>query len=228
MDLADLVRALDLSGLETPDDLTLHVDPVAPNVRRVLMFAREKEIDLRTRMIEPKVDGVSDARITALNPLAQIPVLESSEGWAISESMAICRYLDERFDSTPALFGEGLEARARIHMWSRRAELWLFTPAVDYGHHKHPLFAAGGFDQSARVASDNLERIERAFNLFDDALGDTRCLAGDDFSAADVVAYSGLCLARVWRVEAPESLDHLKRWEQEVAARPSAALARYE
>jgi len=217
-----------VSGLVEPDDLLLHTDPVAPNVRRVRMFAAEKGLALRERTVEPKIEGVSDARITALNPLAQIPVLESTEGWALSESMAICRYLDERFPAPRALFGVGLEERARVHMWTRRAEQWLFTPAVEYGHHKHPMFAAGGFDQSGRVAADNLERVERAFELLDDALSESEWIAGTEFSAADVVAYCGLSLAKVWRVEAPDGLEHLARWDRAVAARPSAAFARYE
>ena len=140
--------------------------------------------------------------------------------------MAICRYLDERFEGSGPLFGAGLDERARIHMWTRRAELWLFAPAVEYGHHVHPMFA-GVLDQSERIATEERERIERAFAVFDAALGDTRWLAGDTFSAADVVAYTGLVLARLWRVEVPETRTHLSRWEHEVAARPSAALARY-
>ena len=216
-----------MTTLHEPDDLLLHTDPLAPNVRRVLMFAREKALSLRTRTIERKVEDVSDPRVAALNPFAEIPVLESTEGFAISESMAICRYLDERFPAPGPLFGEGLEERARIHMWARRAELWLFTPAVEYGHHTHPFFAAGGFDASARVASDQRERIERTFTLFDEALGHSAWIAGDALSAADIVAYSGVVLARLWGVTAPDSLDHLERWEQTVAARPSAELARY-
>ncbi len=213
--------------LREPADLLLHVDPVAPNVRRVLMFANEKGLALRTRTVEPKLEGVSDPRIMALNPFAQIPVLESADGWALSESMAICRYLDERFPGDGPLFGAGLEERARIHMWARRAEIWLFGPAVEYGHHVHPIFAAA-HEQSERIASENRERIERAFGVFDAVLGETEWLAGDAFSAADVVAYTGVVLARLWRLEAGEARAHLSRWERSVAARPSAALARYE
>lgn len=47
------------------------------------------------------------------NPQGLVPVLETDSGNALSQSMAICEYLEERYPE-PALLPVGLEARARV------------------------------------------------------------------------------------------------------------------
>ncbi|MEX0623340.1 maleylacetoacetate isomerase [Saccharospirillum sp.] len=47
------------------------------------------------------------------NPQGLVPVLETDSGNALSQSMAICEYLEERYPEPP-LMPESLEARARV------------------------------------------------------------------------------------------------------------------
>ncbi|XKH59989.1 maleylacetoacetate isomerase [Halomonas sediminis] len=49
----------------------------------------------------------------ALNPQGLVPVLETEEGVPLTQSLAICEYLDERYP-TPALLPDNLEERARV------------------------------------------------------------------------------------------------------------------
>jgi glutathione S-transferase len=91
--------------------LELFVDNNAPNARRVLMFVAEKNIDLS--VIEVCVDEGEHRtpEFLAMNPLGQVPVLKFPDGTCVSESMAICRYLDETHEG-PRLFGDTAERRA--------------------------------------------------------------------------------------------------------------------
>lgn len=47
------------------------------------------------------------------NPQGLVPVLETEQGSALTQSMAICEYLEERYPEPP-LLPESLEARARV------------------------------------------------------------------------------------------------------------------
>ena len=205
--------------------MELYVDKAAPNARRVLMFVAEKKLELP--VVKINVDEQENRRpeFLAMNPLGQIPVLKLADGLCVSETMAICRYLDET-SSSPSLFGQGLEQRAVTHMWSRRIESGLFVPAVEYGHHTHPVFRER-FDQIQKFSDLNRTLIEDTYALLDSQLHDTRFIAGAEFSIADIVAYCGVELARLWELPADRSLKALFRWQQEVSARPSAGIARY-
>ena len=56
------------------------------------------------------------SRFLKKNSLGQVPVLELDDGTCLSESLAICRYLEE-LNPTPALFGKDAVSRAQTEMW---------------------------------------------------------------------------------------------------------------
>lgn len=205
--------------------MKLYVDKAAPNARLVLMFAAERRIDLTVVEIGTAKGDHRTARFLGMNPLGQVPVLELSGGLCISESMAICRYLDHVSDS-PSLFGTGNEGRAVTHMWSRRVEQGLFIPAVEFGHHGHPAFR-DEFDQIPAYAELNRTRAERTFGLLERQLAGSRFIAGTEVSVADVAAYCGVEVALLWELRFASSMKHLERWHAEIDARPSARIARY-
>jgi glutathione S-transferase len=189
------------------------------------MFIAEKRLDVEQVEICIADGDHRKADFLAKNPLGQVPVLELDSGICISESMAICRYLEEEFP-TPNLFGRDPEERAVIHMWSRRAEATLFVPAVDYGHHSHPLFR-GQFSQIPSYAYLCRDSIEKSYSLLDSRLGSVGFLGGDTFSIADLIAFCGLELARLWQVAFAPSLTSLALWHRRISERPSASMARY-
>ena len=76
----------------------------APNPRRVRIFAAEKGINLPTQTVSLMAREHKSAEHLARNPLGQVPVLVLDDGTAISETVAICRYL-EALHPQPPLFG---------------------------------------------------------------------------------------------------------------------------
>ncbi len=207
------------------NDFLLHVDPIAPNVRRVLMFLEEKGIEIPQRSLAPGTEELKTPAYLAKNPLGQIPLLEGPGGFLLAESMAICRYVDERFPEPP-LFGRETNERAQIHMWTRRMELMLFIPAVDFGHHGHPLMK-DHFEQISAFAALCRLSISKAYDLLGAQLSDHPFVAGDTFSIADIVAYTGVELAAVWGCLPDAAHTSLARWKATLDERPSAQVARY-
>lgn len=205
--------------------MKLYVDGMAPNARRVRMFVAEKGLDVAIVEVDTANGANRDPAFLAKNPLGQVPVLALDGGLCISESMAICRYLDEKYPE-PNLYGCDPEDRAMIHMWARRAENLLFGPAVDLGHHSHPFFV-NSYEPSEQIARLARASIRRSYALLDARLAASRFIARDAMSAADIVAYCGIEVARLWGAAPEESLTDLSRWHRTVGERPSARFARY-
>lgn len=194
----------------------------APNPRRVRWFLAEKGID-DIEIID--VDLFSGAHKTKdyveKAGVAQVPVLELDDGLAISESIAICRYLESRYPE-PNLFGRTPEETAVIEQWMRRAEMYLATPLMMAVRHGHPALAALE-TQSPDYAERSRQDALKGLKLFERQLAAQPFIAGDRFSIADIVAYIGLDFARMVKFAVPDEYPHVQRWAAEMRARPAAS-----
>ena len=93
--------------------MKLYSFPEAPNPRRVLIFAAEKNLQLDVVNLDLRAGDTKRPEFLRKNPSGKIPVLELADGTCISESIAICRYL-ESMHPTPNLFGDGALEIAQI------------------------------------------------------------------------------------------------------------------
>lgn len=193
----------------------------APNPRRARWVMAEKGID-DIEIVEISVikgehhtpDHVARAG------LATVPVLELDDGTAITESVAICRYLESLYPE-PNLFGRHAREVAEIEMWTRRAEMMLATPLMLAVRHDPPALAAIE-TQVPEVAAANREAAIRAVSIFDRRLGESEFLAGGRITMADIVAIIGLDFARLIRFELPAEAANLDRWAANMRVRPAA------
>jgi hypothetical protein len=70
-------------------------------------------------------------------PVARVPALELDDGRVLSETRAICSYL-EGLHPQPNLMGEGFDERAFIEMHDRRVEWYWLLPIAHCVRHTHP------------------------------------------------------------------------------------------
>jgi glutathione S-transferase len=84
--------------------LKLYSHPVAPNPRRVRIFASEKGIELALEDVDILAGQSRTPEFLAKNSSGAVPVLELDDGSYLSESVAICRYL-EGLQPEPNLLG---------------------------------------------------------------------------------------------------------------------------
>ena len=104
---------------------------VGPNPRVVTMFMAEKGIEIPEVMIDLR--GGENRRApynVDVNPAGQTPALELDDGSVLTEIIAICEYLEERFP-TPALIGTTAEERAKTRMWTRRIDIKVCEPLTN-------------------------------------------------------------------------------------------------
>jgi glutathione S-transferase len=193
----------------------------APNPRRVRWFMAEKGID-DIEIVD--VDLLAGAHKTSeyvdRAGIAQAPALTMDDGTTITESIAICRYL-ESLHPEPNLFGADPKETAVIEMWTRRAELLAAYPLMLAVRHGHPALAALE-TQVPEVGAANRAQAERSLKLFDQRLADSRWIAADRITIADGVLFIGMDFARMVRFAVPEEHANLTRWVAAMRERASA------
>jgi glutathione S-transferase len=194
----------------------------APNPRRVRWAMAEKGLtDVEIIEIDIMTGEHRTPEYRAKVGVSHVPALELDDGETISESVAICRYL-EALHPEPNLFGRDPREQAVIEMWTRRCEFYLANPLMLNVRHSHPALAALEATQAPQVAEYNRIGAERFMRTLDRRLADHEFIAADRFTIADIVAAVGLDFARLVKYRPPEEYVHLARWLEASRARPAA------
>src|SRR2546429_9854745 len=94
---------------------------VAPSPRRVRIFLAEKGLTVPTVQVDLRNCEQFSPAFRAVNPDCTVPVLELDDGTKLTDSIAICLYLEAQHPQPP-LMGSGAYDRALVAEWQRRAE----------------------------------------------------------------------------------------------------------
>lgn len=201
--------------------MKLYTSHRAPNPRRVRWVMAEKGVtDVEIVEIDLLSGEHRTAEYRARVGVPHVPALELDDGTCISESIAICRYL-EALHPEPNLFGRDPREQAVIEMWTRRCEIYLANPMMLNVRFSHPALAALEAPQP-QVAEYSRVGAEKFMKTLDRRLADHEFIAGDRFTIADIVAVVGLDFARLIKYRPPEGLEHLARWLDACKTRPAA------
>ncbi|OCC22758.1 glutathione-dependent disulfide-bond oxidoreductase [Croceicoccus estronivorus] len=159
-----------------------------------------------------------------INPNSKIPALldcSGSEPFRVFESGAILLHLAEKFDY---LLPRDPAGRAEAISWL----MWQMGSAPYIG---------GGFGHFYAYAPVKLEyaidryamEVKRLFDVADRKLGQTRFLAGDDYSIADIasfpwlsIVYNGQAYDNGARFLSLHEYENVGRWIDEIRERPGA------
>lgn len=198
----------------------------APNPRRVLMFMAEKGIggiEVENLALNEHQHRTPEA--LARSPFARVPVLQLDDGRWLSETRAICTYL-EGLHPEPDLMGADPTERAFIEMADRQCEHYLMGPLAMWIRHGHPGLAVlegeqvPAYGEKQRVLAHEMARV------FDERLSRQPWMAGERFTIADITAFCAVEFARGLMKFKPAEVGcaHLAAWRDRVAARPSAGV----
>jgi glutathione S-transferase len=200
----------------------------APSPRKVRLFMAEKGVVVPTTEIDLRANAQRDPGFLAKNPGATVPVLELDDGTCLTESLAICHYLEQRYPD-PNLLGLDAKEQALVLMWVdiQTFEGYLgLQEALRNGHAAFKGRALGGpvsYEQIPALAERGRRRAAVYFDKLETRLGESPYIAGDRFTYADIVGYVHLGFAaRALGGEAPvEGRPALKEWSQRVGSRPA-------
>lgn len=199
----------------------------APNPRRVRIFLAEKGIEVPTVHVNLFRMEQLSPEFRAINPGCTVPVLETDDGIYLTECIAICRYI-EQLHPEPRLFGDGPASEALTLMWNNIAEHEGLPAVAETLRNLSPGFRHRVFpgpldiEQIPELVERGRKLAEQFFDRAAQRLGESRYLAGDRFSFADITLLSIVDFAAWVDLDAKQSRPALHRWYQEVSARPSA------
>ena len=200
----------------------------APSPRRVRIFMAEKGLDIETVQVDLASGEQLGEAFRRINPDCVVPVLEIDDGSHLSEVTAICQYLEE-LHPEPRLLGSTPEERARISMWNAKVEQQGLLGMMDAfrnsvkGLAGRALTGPESYEQIPQLAERGRQRVAQFFERLDGQLADHPFVAGATFSIADISAMVLVDFAKWIKIEVSDELQHLKRWYDDVASRPSVA-----
>ena len=204
--------------------MKLYIAPRAPNPRRVQMFMHEKGIPpIEQVAVDINAGEHRQAVYRAKNPASRVPALELDDGRVLSETRAICAYLEGIYHQNN-LMGDGFEERAFIEMHDRRVEWYLLLPIANAIRHTHPGLAPLEQPQFADFGRSQAEKVRDSARWVDEMLAAQPWIAGERFTIADITAFCALEFARGLLRFKPgeEGFAALQAWRDKMAARPSA------
>ena len=203
--------------------MKLYTASRAPSPRRVLMFLVEKGITgLDLVEIDLNAQEHRGEAYRAKSPMAKVPALELDDGRVLTETRAICTWLEGRWPE-PNLMGRDAEERAFIEMADRRAEFYLLGGVANVVRHTHPGLAPLEQPQFPDFGRAQAPKVLAVAAWFDQCLQRQPWIAGERFTIADITAFCAIEFARLMKFRpADEGLVALQDWRDRVAARPSA------
>ncbi|KAL9932542.1 hypothetical protein V8E36_008659 [Tilletia maclaganii] len=153
---------------------------------RVLAIAKYNGLDLELKQVNPLDGSASKPEYTSKFPFGKIPGFEGSDGFLLSESRAIARYVAGLSDNTK-LLGTDAKSAAQVDQWLEFAddEIWNHTTtlfALFTG--RRPYFKPA--EQSAFAA------LERSLAYLNNALLSKTFLVGHRITVGDIAVAANL------------------------------------
>lgn len=192
---------------------------MGPNPAVVAMFLAEKGVKLDEVQVDLMGGENRKEPYKAKNPAGQLPCLELDDGTYISEILAICEYLDEKYPNPP-LIGSTPEERAVTRMWVRRIDLNIVEPLANGFRFAEGLQLFKDRLTCIPHAADDLKGIAREkLSWLDGLMTGKTWIAGDRFTLADILLYCFLEFgAQVGQPLDPANAN-LAAWKDRVKAR---------
>ena len=168
---------------------------MAPNPRRVRIFLAEKGIQVPDEQVDLAKAQNRAPEFLKINPFGGVPVLQLDDGTNLAESVAICRYFEETHPE-PRLMGIDARDRAIVEMWQRRMEQQLFA-MVSGAFRNTSDFFKGRIPQVPEYGEVCRQAAERAFGTLDGFLAESKFIAGERYTIADITALVAIDFAKL-------------------------------
>lgn len=192
---------------------------MGPNPAVVTMFLAEKGAQIPVENVDLMGGENRQAPYLAKNPAGQLPCLELDDGSHLSEIIAICEYLDEKFPNPP-LIGSTPEERAQTRMWVRRIDLNVCEPLTNGFRFAEGLPLFQSRVRTIPHAADDLKALaQEKLTWLDGLMSNKTWVAGERFTLADILLFCFLQFgAQVGQPLNPDN-KNLAAWTERVKAR---------
>jgi GST-like protein len=191
---------------------------LAPNPMKVALFLEEAGLPYDPIPVDTRKGDQFSPELTALNPNNKVPVIQDGDV-TVFDSNAILLYLAEKTgqflpENTPAARGELLS--------------WLMFVGTGIGPYSGQAVHFRHFAPEPKDYAHGRYQFEakRHYGIADARLADRRYMLGDTYTIVDMSLWGWTRMAPfLMGEEAWASMTNLKRWFDEVSARPAAVRA---
>ena len=161
--------------------------------------------------------GLETDAFAKMNPNRTVPVLQDGKQDPIWETGAILRYLAAAYGSS-GFWPDDPANRVQIDKWAEWAKInvaMAFTVPIFWRVVRTP-----AAEQNPEAITDALSKLTAALTIADEQLSQTRFLAGDRMTLADIQL--GHILYRYFDIEIHRKpLAHLRRYYEDLSGRPA-------
>ena len=198
--------------------MKLYQFDLAPASKRVTFFLKETGIEVPIVQLNVRDGDQFREPYNSLNPFHCIPFLELADGTVISESVAICRFLEETNNTSIKLFGKTFKERAIIEMWDRRLEIDGYIPLINGIRNKFERYEGkvlpgtrNDLPQVPEIAKRGIDSCRILFERLNAHLNTNPYVAGEALSIADITGYEVVQLAIAIEMNFDE-FEEVKVW----------------
>jgi glutathione S-transferase len=198
--------------------MILYGSSLSPFVRKALVFASEKGIELEVR---PTGIADPDPQFRAASPFGKMPALADGD-YKLADSSAICHYI-EAAHPAPALIPAEPKARGRTIWFDEFADTILFAcgARMFFNRIVAPLFLKREGDAAAADAAER-EELPPILDYLEGVVPDAGFLVGEALTLADIAVASPFVNLRHMAVEwDAERHPRTGAYVEAILARPS-------
>jgi glutathione S-transferase len=197
---------------------TLHHHPLSPFCRKVRLVLSECNIPFEARIEKP---WERRPEFMAVSPTGDVPVLVEGDGFALTDSTAICEYIQE-IKPHPNLLGEDAKARAE----TRR--LAGFFDRVFYQDVGMTLVAEKALKRLRGAGTPDAVTIRQGYVALDEHMKHVNWLAeqrnwlaSDRLSLADITAAAQISVIDYLGDVPWDTYPEARNWYARIKSRPS-------
>jgi len=195
----------------------------APNPQRVEYFLKYKGIEIPTTEVNIREKEQFTDEYKSINPHSTLPALVLNDGTVLTDTIAICVYLDSQFPEK-SLFGSTPSQYAQVIGWSHRIYIDGLAAVAEILRNQGDFFKDRALPGRTPVPQLDV-LIERGkirlvgfWEDLNDHLHNRTYLVGKQLTLADIDAYV-ICSFAGWVKETvPEHCHNIKKWHRRVSS----------
>ncbi|CAM8987829.1 unnamed protein product [Rhodiola kirilowii] len=202
--------------------LKLYGLPMSTCATRAMICLAEKEVEFELIPVNLFASEHKQPPFLAKNPFGQIPVLEDGD-LTLFESRAITFYIAEKYkDSGTDLIRHGdIKEAALVKVWTEVESQQFNVPisTITYQYLISPKF---GKPTDEALVEENVAKLEKVLDVYEERLSKSKYLAGDFFSLADLHHMSYIhYFLKTPKANLINDRASVKAWWDDISDRPA-------
>lgn len=197
--------------------MKLYTFDAAPNPRRVGLLLKYKGVKIDTQAIDLMAKEQFADSFRAINPRSTLPTLQLDDGTVLTDTIAICMYIDSVYPDKPLFGRDGLQ-RAQVIGYCHQIFFEGAMAVAEVLRNKgeafkdRPLPGPLKMPQLPELVERGNLRIGAFFESMNAEIGGRDFLVGDELSQADIDLYVVLGFCGWVKRQIPDNCPALQTW----------------